>query len=73
MVGVGLTVIVIVVVFGQVPDVVNVYKVVAILFNAGDHVPVNGGTLVDDVGKAVIVAPEQTAGTWVNVGVAGNR
>ena len=67
-IGLGLTVIVIVLVGQRLGVGVNVYKVVAVLFNAGDHVPVTGGTLVDEVGKAVKVAPLQTAGTWVNVG-----
>jgi hypothetical protein len=59
---------VIVAVLAQIPVVgVNVYNVVAALFNAGDQVPVI--TLVDVVGKAAIVAPEQTAATCVNVGV----
>ena len=37
------------------------------MFNAGDQVPVT--VFVDVVGKAAIVAPEQTAATCVNVGV----
>ena len=37
------------------------------MFTAGDQVPVT--ELVDVVGKAAIVAPEQTAATCVNVGV----
>jgi hypothetical protein len=46
---------------------VNVYVVVAVLSNAGDHVPVM--LLFDVVGKAFKVAPEQMAATCVNVGV----
>jgi hypothetical protein len=38
---------------------VNVYVVVVVLLIAGVQVPVIGGTLVDDVGKAGIVAPLQ--------------
>jgi hypothetical protein len=38
---------------------VNVYVVVVLLFNAGDHVPVI--PLLDVVGKALKVAPEQIA------------
>ena len=37
------------------------------MFIAGDHVPITA--FVDVVGKAAIVAPEQTAATCVNVGV----
>ena len=37
------------------------------LFNTGDHVPVTA--LLDVVGKADKVAPEQTGVTAVNVGV----
>ena len=40
---------------------------VAVLFSAGDHVPVI--PLVDVVGKADSVAPEQIAGTAAKVGV----
>jgi hypothetical protein len=46
---------------------VNVYKVVAKLFNAGDQIPEI--PLFDIVGKAVKVAPEQIAAIGVNVGV----
>lgn len=46
---------------------VNVYKVVAVLFIAGDHVPFI--PLFDVVGKAAITAPLHFAGTPVNVGV----
>ena len=64
----GLTVMVNVVVVAHWPAVgVNVYVVVAVLFNAGDQVPVN--PLVDVVGSAVRVAPEQIGATAVNVGV----
>jgi hypothetical protein len=38
---------------------VNVYVVVVVLLIAGVQVPVIGGTLVDDVGNAGIVAPLQ--------------
>jgi hypothetical protein len=38
---------------------VNVYVVVVVLIIAGVQVPVMGGTLVDDVGKAGIMAPLQ--------------
>ena len=37
------------------------------MFIVGDQVPVTA--LVEVVGNAAIVAPEQTAATWVNVGV----
>ena len=43
------------------------YVVVAVLFNAGDQLPVI--LLVDVVGNALNVVPEQIAGTCVNVGV----
>ena len=46
---------------------VNVYVVVAVLFNAGDHVPVI--PFKDVVGNADKVAPEQIGATAVNVGV----
>jgi len=39
------------------------------LFNAGDQVPVIGVALVDDVGNADKVAPEQIGATALNVGV----
>ena len=39
----------------------------AVLFNAGDQVPVN--PLFEVVGSAVNVAPEQMGATAVNVGV----
>ncbi len=41
----------------------------AVLFNAGDHVPVIAGEFVEDVGKADNVAPAQMGATCVNVGV----
>ena len=44
------------------------YVVVAVLFIAGDQVPVM--LLLDVVGK-VNVPPEHIAATWVNVGVVG--
>ena len=45
----------------------KVYSVVASLSNSGDQVPVI--ELVEVVGNAVKLAPEQTAATEVNVGV----
>ena len=64
----GLTVIVIVLVVAHWPVVgVNVYVVVAVLFNAGDQVPVI--LLVDVVGNAANVAPEHIGATWVNIGI----
>ena len=64
----GLTVMVKVAVVAHCPAVgVKVYMVVAVLFSAGDQVPVI--PLVEVVGKAVSVAPEQIAGTVANVGV----
>jgi transcription antitermination factor NusG len=48
---------------------VNVYVVVAVLFIAGDQVPVIAGVLVELVGKAVKVAPEQIGATALKVGV----
>ncbi len=41
----------------------------AVLFNAGDHVPVIAGEFVEDVDKADNVAPAQMGATCVNVGV----
>jgi hypothetical protein len=65
---IGFTVMVIVAVFAHNPAVgVNVYVVVIVLFIVGDQVPVT--PFVDVVGKAAIVAPEQTAATCVNVGI----
>jgi len=59
---------VIVVVEAHCPAVgVNVYAVVAVLFKEGDHVPVM--LLLDVVGRAFKVEPEQIAATCVNVGV----
>ena len=64
----GFTVIVIVAVVAHNPAVgVKVYIVVAVLFKAGDQVPVI--LLVDVVGNAANVAPEHIGATWVNVGV----
>ena len=64
----GVTTIVIVVLFAQTPTAgVKVYNVVAKLVTAGDHVPVIA--LVEVVGKAANVAPEQTAATCMKVGV----
>ena len=64
----ALTVIVNVVVVAHCPAVgVNVYVVVAVLFNAGAQVPVI--PLLDVVGNAVKISPEHIAATGVNVGV----
>ncbi len=53
---------------GDAVDVgVKVYVVVAVLFNAGDQLPAI--LLVDVVGNALNVAPEQIAETCVNVGI----
>ena len=58
----GFTVMVIVAVEAHCPAVgVNVYVVVVVLSNAGDHVPVM--LLFDVVGRAVKLAPEQIAAT----------
>ncbi len=46
---------------------VKVYVVVAVLFNAGDQVPVN--ELFEVVGKVASIPPEQIGATAVNVGV----
>jgi len=43
--------------------------VVAVLFKAGAQVPVIGVALVDDVGNADKVAPEQIGATALKVGV----
>ena len=45
------------------------YKVVVVLFNAGDHVPVT--PLVEVVGKAANADPVHIAGTAAKVGVVG--
>ncbi len=45
----------------------NVYVVVARLFNAGDHVPLI--PFVDVVGKAARGSPDQIPATGLNVGV----
>jgi hypothetical protein len=64
----GLTVIVNVAVVAHCPAVgVKVYVVVAVLFNAGDQVPVI--PLFDVIGNADKLAPEQIGATAVNVGV----
>jgi hypothetical protein len=64
----GLTVIVNVAVVAHCPAVgVKVYVVVAVLFNAGDQVPVI--PLFDVIGNAAKLAPEQIGATAVNVGV----
>ena len=63
-----LTVIVKVAVVAHCPAAgVKVYVVVAVLFKAGAHVPVI--PLLEVVGKAVSVAPEQIGATALNVGV----
>ena len=41
----------------------------AVLFNAGNQLPVIGVAFVDDVGSGDNVAPEQIAATALNVGV----
>ena len=64
----GFTVIIIVVVVAHCPAVgVNVYVVVAVLFKAGDQIPVK--LFNEVVGNAANTPPEQIAGTGVNVGV----
>ena len=64
----ALTVMVSVVVVAHCPAVgVKVYVVVAVLFSAGAQVPVM--PLLDVVGRAERVAPEQIAATGVKVGV----
>ena len=64
----GFTVMVRVVVVAHCPAVgVNVYVVVAVLSSAGAQTPVI--PLLDVVGSAVNVAPEQIGATGVNVGV----
>lgn len=45
---------------------VNVYVVVAVLFSAGDHIPVM--ELVEVVGNAASAVPEQIGEIAVNVG-----
>ena len=63
-----LTVIVKVVDVAHCPAVgVKVYVVVAVLFNAGDHVPVM--PLFDVAGNAERAAPEQIGSTAAKVGV----
>ena len=42
--------------------------VVAVLFNAGDQLPVIGVALVDDVGKGDNTAPKQIGATGLKVG-----
>ena len=42
--------------------------VVAVLFNAGDQLPVMGVALVDDVGNGANTAPEQIGATGLKVG-----
>ena len=64
----GVTLIIRVAVVAHWPAVgVKVYVVVAVLFKAGDHVPVIPFREV--VGNGESVAPEQIAGTAANVGV----
>lgn len=66
----GFIVMVSVVVVAHCPAVgVKVYKVVFVLFIAGDHVPVIAGTFVELVGNAGIAAPEQNGPTTAKVGV----
>lgn len=68
---IGFTVMVIVVVVPHCPaDGVNVYVVVAVLFNAGVHVPVI--PLFEVVGNGDNVAPEHMGPTCVNVGVGND-
>ena len=45
------------------------YVVVAVLFIAGDHIPVIAVVFVEAVGSAAIAAPEQKEPTGVKVGV----
>ncbi len=67
-VGLGFTVIVRVCVGEHNPAVgVNVYVVVAVLFSAGDHVPVT--PFVEVVGNGDNGLPEQIGATALNVGV----
>ena len=64
----GFTVIVKVVVVAHCPGVgIKVYKVVAVLFKAGDQVPTI--PLLEVVGKGDKEAPEQIAATGVKVGI----
>ena len=66
--GFGFTVMVSVVVLAHWPAVgVNVYVVVAVLFNAGLHVPVM--PFNEAVGKVAKVAPEHMGGIKLKVGV----
>lgn len=66
---IGFTVIVNVGEVAQIPGVgVNVYIVVAVLFNAGDHVPVI--PFISVVGKALNAPPEQIGDTAAKIGVA---
>ena len=65
---IGFTLIVKVVVVAHNPAVgVKVYKVVAVLFNAGDQVP--DIPLVEIVGNGTKASPEQIAGTTAKFGV----
>ena len=67
-IGIAFTVMVIVAVVAHCPAVgVNVYVVVVVLLNAGDHVPVIPS--LDVVGNADKFTPLQIAATCVNVGV----
>lgn len=64
----GVTVIVIVAGVAHWPAVgVNVYVVVVVLFNAGDHVPVI--PLFEVVGRVLNTAPEQMGATPVKTGL----
>lgn len=66
--GLGFIVMVNVVVLAHCPALgVNVYMVVAVLFNAGAHVPVMPFNEV--TGNGVNAAPAQTGATVLNVGV----
>jgi hypothetical protein len=49
------------------PAGVNVYRVVAMLFKAGAHVPTIASN--EEVGNGLKVVPEQIGATWVKVGV----
>ena len=67
LVSMGLTVKISVAVLAHWPaSGVNVYVVVAVLFNAGAHVPVI--PLLDVVGNGAIVVPAHTAATALKVG-----
>jgi hypothetical protein len=66
---VGLTVIINVVLVAHCPAAgVNVYVVVVVLFNTGDHAPLM--PFIDVVGNGASVPPEQTGATALNAGVS---